>query len=780
MYNAVEFDEPNKAETAGSKSPDATGKGAGSTEAAARSMQDITAERLKGQTSDGGEKLDKKITVTGATVETDKNGLVRSVARPDGSAIQDAVYSNDVNKKIESFVAKRIDQSKVVYKCDKDGKTFSPFSVDGKPLPNEPVVSKVELNTNGNISFLDANGNKVIVRGNGTIIPAGEGKFDVQFDAEGRAKIIANADKIRTYSYKGTSKDPIEYKEESPKLPGVVYAHTFNEETKKWECKNQDGAPFSTPQGRRRLSEDLVFAYEDKMKLGDKEKTGLRLSGPNGVEVFQHVPEQQEGAPKAPDNADIVVLTHNEQGQFIGVQTFAPRLDSQGKALRDPAGNRLLGVPGKQYTAGFKDGKSRILEADPLTGTAIAWDKPGSEDKWTGQVIFAAANSPLKSGQLLQPRLDLDIKENGLVTYTDEQNAKHMEFNRQSKIEFPDGHVVLTDRGNIVECKDDKYKFEYIWKDDKNGKPVLEKAYSVVNGKKEDLWTPSPGNIALPQPDGRFSCKVGDNIVVLDLDFTATTYQIGKDEGGPTLTPIEIELTTGAKRTITPGADIEHPKMIVDTFTDAKGRNMRRTIEALPVVTPNRQMAAHNQRLQEYKLTEEILATIKAVQLGQVSKVIHPLTVSNLEIFKNGDLRFTAANDPTNPFQPFEGMRFELKAKSMAESITPPANANVPAPKSITPVATDIRLADAKQRLEKVFAKDISSRLPAKADGTARSMDDYLSEYLLLPRIEAAPDGQLNAEQKNITAYKYELAYALVDQQKLDSAERKRQAGQAK
>lgn len=388
-HMTAEFQEPKKAEGSDDKS---------GTQAANRSMEEVTKERLKGTAPNGAEKLDKKVTAIGATVETDANGLVRRIGRTDGSEIL-ASYSNDAAKRLESLVEIRTNHTQVVYKRDKDGDTFKPFSKDGKSLPNELNRSKVELSANGNLTYLDEKGQKVIVRGNGAVLPVGQDKFDVQFDTEGRAtKVIPSAEavargaKIRGFAYEGKSQQPNEYKVEIPaKFPGSVFTHTLNKEEKKWECRDQKGVEYTTPQGKRSLSADLAYSYEgeDTIKRGDKSVPVTRVCYPNGIEVLQDPGEQRDGSH--------IVKTYNESGRFIGVQSFAPKINQKNEILRDTEGHALYGKPGKKYIAGFINGKPRIYEADPLNGTEIVWDKQdGNEDKWLGRVVGAGSHSPLK------------------------------------------------------------------------------------------------------------------------------------------------------------------------------------------------------------------------------------------------------------------------------------------------------------------------------------------------------------------------------------------------
>jgi hypothetical protein len=179
--------------------------------------------------------------------------------------------------------------------------------------------------------------------------------------------------------------------------------------------------------------------------------------------------------------------------------------------------------------------------------------------------------------------------------------------------------------------------------------------------------------------------------------------------------------------------------------------------------------------MQEYKLTETVLSTSNFDQSNGKPQTIVQASVLDLEVLKNGDIVATAPINAKNPFQPFTGRRFEFNAKSMTDSIMPQGNAK--ASISMKPLDADTRLTQAKERFDKVFTQEILPRLPVGANGKKGTSEEFLSGYLSLPRpseplANASKDDVANA--KHSIAYRYELAYAILDQQKTESEARKK------
>jgi hypothetical protein len=792
MHSTAEFDDESTPETTGK--PQESPVDRGDLRLARRFFEDTPKPNIAGNELPSVEKsaaqnpatvFDEKITAIGAKVKTDKQDhLVRELERSDDSKITDVKY--DANKKLESFTSIGADKNKIFYKRDGETDGYKAFTAEGKALPQLGIISKVELNTNGNLNFLDQAGKQVIVRGNGGTIPIGAMGVDVQFDSEGRttkttpsAEAIKNGAVIRTVTaYKGNTEEPIEVKEECPALsPGLVFTEKVDDATQKWERKDQNGQPYNCSQGKRAFTKELAYVHKDTIQVDGNAKEFTRVEHLNGAEEIQDTYIQPDGYH--------IVRNYNENGKFIGVQAFAPKVGPDGKIIRDKEGKIVPGMPGKKYMAGLRNGQPRILEFEPLTRTMIAWDQQSAVGKtekglkFSGEVLSSGPKSHLKVGQKLEPRYNLDFKEDGNIAYKDEKNVAHTEFkDRSQSMLRPDGSVLVVDqRGYPYRVMKDKDNYlQYDWKDNGKGARELARVKSVVNGLMSDAWTPF-GKPYVVQTDGRFSYEDKDGkAVFIDLDSTVTKYQIGKDAKGPILTPVEVILPNeGGTRSIKFGADIEHPERIDDLFTDAAGRVVTRTLEAVKVATPGRALAAHNQRMQTYKLTEKILGGGNFTQKKAGSMITMQGTLTDVEILNNGDFRGTAPMNAANPFQPFSGLRYEFKAKHMAETIVPREGA--PPPQSMKPLDADTRLALAKERFDKVFSQDVIPTLQARADGKDHMSDDFLTEYLLLPRVNMAADAQQNAmalaKYKNDAAYRYELGYAIFSQRKIDAAGRK-------
>ena len=174
-----------------------------------------------------------------------------------------------------------------------DGKQTKTWSRKGNDFVHkdasgaEEVRKNVEISSNSNLTYLDAQGIQTIIRGDGTPLFAKSDKYptlpEFKFDDQGRISDVIRPELARHFNYlKDTNELSSVIVQNPVAYPGLFFTHERQENSQNWTCRarNQSGQEYLDPNGRQ------WWAPQGEHKLSPSGDYSIQaFIGPNQREV---------------------------------------------------------------------------------------------------------------------------------------------------------------------------------------------------------------------------------------------------------------------------------------------------------------------------------------------------------------------------------------------------------------------------------------------------------------------------------------------------------------
>jgi hypothetical protein len=207
---------------------------------------------------DGSQYTEHKL-ATGALLIGDSKAGLQGVSRNDGSSVQDISEPNT-----RAFLETNGDEeTRWTLKRGTPGQGDDVWVSDGEPAAER---RNMKLESNGNLTFTGAQGERHIIRSNGAELVEGKGQAKFDFDDEGRISSVAYPDRRNVFNF--------DYEAGSEKIAAV---RTFDKATGKEKLEKPD-----SQWGEPMLSADGVYSQMSYQVLGGQVFKGLQTFDPNG------------------------------------------------------------------------------------------------------------------------------------------------------------------------------------------------------------------------------------------------------------------------------------------------------------------------------------------------------------------------------------------------------------------------------------------------------------------------------------------------------------------
>jgi len=225
--------------------------------------------RIHGKRQDGTE-YDRRLTALGAYSQTDGLGRVEMILRTDTSAVFAIYLCLTSPPMIEELSADQ--KQRLLWTYDQDRGDFV--------CAGQPRRHKLELTSNGNLSFIQGN-IRIIITGDGTRLSEPTSKKLYGFDEEGRIVQIDYGRKIRQFGFI----------EKTRELASVAvfdlasnsrFFHERIGDSNEWSVRDHHGNLYATWCGTRHLTASADYVYQEH--FGSSKAGICHVCRPDGTE----------------------------------------------------------------------------------------------------------------------------------------------------------------------------------------------------------------------------------------------------------------------------------------------------------------------------------------------------------------------------------------------------------------------------------------------------------------------------------------------------------------